>query len=114
MQRLSGYLRPELLVLDDFGLKPLVDLAPADLYDGINERYDVGSVLVTSNRAPTAWPDLFGNPLLASAGLDRLAHPAETRMITGRSFRVQGRQPMEQPMSELANEQTGGEAIPYR
>jgi DNA replication protein DnaC len=114
MKRLSGYLRPELLVLDDFGLKPLVDLAPSDLYNVINERYEVGSVLVTSNRAPTEWPDLFGNPLLASAGLDRLAHHAETLMITGRSFRVQGRQPMEQPMSELAKEQKGGEAIPYR
>jgi hypothetical protein len=90
---LSGYLRPELLILDDFGLKPLVDPAPSDLYGVINERYEVGSMLVTSNRAPTEWPDLFGNPLLASAGLDRLAHHAETLVITGRSFRAQGRQP---------------------
>jgi DNA replication protein DnaC len=80
----------------------------------INERYEVGSVLVTSNRAPTEWPDLFGNPLLASAGLDRLAHHAETLVITDRSFRAQGRQPIEQPVSELAKEQKGGEAIPYR
>jgi DNA replication protein DnaC len=104
MKRLSGYLRPELLVLDDFGLKPLVDPAPSDLYDVINERYEVGSVLVTSNRAPTEWPDLFGNPLLASAGLDRLAHHAETLVITGRSFRAQGHQPMEKPVGELAKE----------
>jgi DNA replication protein DnaC len=51
-KRLSGYLRPELLALDDFGLKPLVDPAPSDLYDVINERYEVGSILLTSNRAP--------------------------------------------------------------
>ena len=51
--RLSAYLRPELLILDDFGLKPLVDPAPSDLYDVINERYETGSLLVTSNRAPT-------------------------------------------------------------
>ena len=44
----------------------------------MNERYETGSILVTSNRAPTEWPDLFGNPLRASAGLDRLAHHAET------------------------------------
>jgi hypothetical protein len=92
-KRLSGYLRPELLILDDFGLKPLVDPAPSDRYGVINERYEVGSMLVTSNRAPTEWPDLFGNPLLASAGLDRLAHHAETLVITGCSFRAQGRQP---------------------
>ena len=57
----------------------------------INERYEVGSILVTSNRAPAEWPDLFGNPLLASAGLERLAHHAETLVITGRSYRAQGR-----------------------
>jgi len=90
-KRLATYVRPELLVLDDFGLKPLSDPAPSDLYDVINERYEVGSILVTSNRAPAEWPDLFGNPLLASAGLDRLAHHAETLVITGSSFRAHGR-----------------------
>jgi DNA replication protein DnaC len=87
-QRFASYLRPDLLILDDFGLKPLRDRMPADLYDVINERYEVGSILVTSNRAPAEWPDLFGDPLLASAGLDRLAHQAETLVITGRSFRA--------------------------
>ena len=90
-RRLATYVRPELLVLDDFGLKPLRAPAPEDMYDIINERYEVGSILVTSNRAPTEWPDLFGNPLLASAGLDRLADRAEVVIITGASFRAQGR-----------------------
>jgi DNA replication protein DnaC len=87
-KRLASYLRPDLLVLDDFGLKPLSERMPSDLYDVMNERYEVGSILVTSNRAPEEWPDLFGDPLLASAGLDRLAHQAETVVITGRSFRA--------------------------
>lgn len=88
-KRLATYLRPDLLILDDFGLKPLTPPAPSDLYDVINERYEVGSILVTSNRAPSEWPDLFGDPLLASAGLDRLAHHAETVILTGQSFRAQ-------------------------
>ena len=46
---------------------------------------------MTSNRTPAEWPDLFGDPLLASAGLDRLAHHAETIVITGRSYRAQGK-----------------------
>jgi len=96
-KRLATYLRPDLLVLDDFGLKPLTDPAPSDLYDVINDRYEVGSILVTSNRAPAEWPDLFGNPLLASAGLDRLAHHAETLVITGNSFRAHGRRQFEEP-----------------
>jgi DNA replication protein DnaC len=87
-RRLASYLRPQLLILDDFGLKPLTEPMPSDLYDVISERYEVGSILVTSNRAPAEWPELFGNPLLASAGLDRLAHHAETLVITGRSYRT--------------------------
>ncbi len=102
------YVRPDLLVLDDFGLKPLTDPAPSDLYDVINERYVVGSILVTSIRAPAEWPDLFGSPLLASAGLDRLAHHAETVVITGRSFRAHGRRP-EAPSAPGAR--TGGELL---
>ena len=95
-RRLNLYLRPDLLLLDDFGLKPLQPPAPEDLYDVINERYEQGSLLLTSNRAPAEWPDLFGNPLLASAGLDRLAHRAEILILTGNSFRAQGRRRLEQ------------------
>lgn len=90
-RRLQAYVRPHLLVLDDFGLKPLRAPGPEDLYDIINERYEQGSILLTSNRAPSEWPDLFGDPLLASAGLDRLAHKAHVLVVTGTSFRAQGR-----------------------
>jgi DNA replication protein DnaC len=75
--------------LDDFGLKPLRSPGPEDLYDVINERYEKGSILLTSNRAPSEWPELFGDPLLASAGLDRLAHRAEVIILQGKSFRAQ-------------------------
>ena len=99
-RRLATYVRPDLLVLDDFGLKPLTAPAPSDLYDVINERYEVGSIVVTSNRAPSEWPELFGDPLLASAGLDRLAHHAETLLLTGRSYRAQGPAPEPFGLSE--------------
>jgi len=95
-RRLNTYLRPDLLILDDFGLKPLQPPSPEDLYDIINERYERGSILLTSNRAPAEWPDLFRDPLLASAGLDRLMHRAEAVIIRGSSFRAQGRQQLEQ------------------
>ena len=95
-RRLQLYLRPDLLILDDFGLKPLTPPGPEDLYDIINERYEKGSIMLTSNRAPTEWADLFGDPLLASAGLDRLAHHAELLIITGHSFRAQGRKKLQE------------------
>jgi DNA replication protein DnaC len=85
------YLRPDLLILDDFGLKSIQPPGPEDLYDVINERYERGSILLTSNRAPNEWADLFLDPLLASAGLDRLLDRAEVVVIRGPSFRSKGR-----------------------
>lgn len=87
-RRLQSYLRPDLLVLDDFGLKPLQPPAPADLYDVIDGRYEQGSIVLTSNRAPAEWPDVFLDPLLASAGLDRLGDRAEVVVMTGASYRA--------------------------
>jgi DNA replication protein DnaC len=89
-RRLAGYLRPDLLILDDVGLRALTPPGPVDLYDIINERYEKASILLTSNRAPEEWPALFGDPLLASAGLDRLNHRAELLIVRGESYRAQG------------------------
>ena len=76
-------------MLDDFGLKPLQPPAPSDLYDVIDGRYEQGSIILTSNRAPAEWPDVFLDPLLASAGLDRLGDKAEVLVLTGVSHRTQ-------------------------
>ena len=95
-RRLTSYLRQDLLILDDFGLHPLQPPGAEDLYEIIDRRYEKGSILLTSNRAPSEWTDLFNDPLLASAGLDRLLHHAEVLVITGNSYRAQGRQLLEQ------------------
>jgi DNA replication protein DnaC len=90
-KRLQGYLAPDLLVIDDFGLKPLPPTGPVDLYDVINGRYEQGSIALTSNRAPEEFPEVWGDPLLANAGLDRLIHRATVLLLTGRSFRLANR-----------------------
>jgi DNA replication protein DnaC len=87
-RRLATYLRPDLLVIDDFGLKPMPSSGPTDLYDVISERYEKASIILTSNRAPAEWQELWGDPLLASAGLDRLADRATVLTITGPSYRL--------------------------
>lgn len=91
-RRLAGYVKPALLVLDDFGLKPLPPSGSTDLYDVIDQRYETGSIILTSNRAPGEWPEVFNDPLLASAGLDRLGDRAYLLAITGRSFRLSHQQ----------------------
>ena len=60
-RRLQSYTKPPLLVIDDFGLKPLPPSGPADLYDIINGRYERGSSILTSNRAVDEWPELWGD-----------------------------------------------------
>jgi len=60
-RRLASYLKLALLVIDDFGLKPLPPSGPADLYDVIKGRYERGSSILTSNRAPAEWPELWGD-----------------------------------------------------
>ncbi len=90
-KRLAFYTRADLLVIDDFGLKPIQHPAAQDMYDVINERYERGSILLTSNRAPAEWANWFADPLLASAGLDRLSHRAHVVIITGSSYRAKDR-----------------------
>ena len=87
--RLTKYLRPDILALDDFGLKALRAPGPDDLYDIIHERYERASIVLTSNRDRAEWPELFGEPLLASAALDRLTHRAHFVEVTGPSYRAE-------------------------
>lgn len=81
----------DLLVLDDFGLRPLTTQAVDDLYEIIDRRYERRSLGITSNRALDEWGEVFGNGLLASAALDRLTHHVQMLTITGRSYRQLGR-----------------------
>jgi len=99
-KRLALYVRADLLVIDDFGLKPMPN--PADMYDVINERYEKGSILLTSNRAPAEWATWFVDPLLASAGLDRLSHRAHLIIITGSSYRAKDRLPLGEKGAAIA------------
>ncbi|MGE3777279.1 MAG: ATP-binding protein, partial [Pirellulaceae bacterium] len=62
-----------------------------DLYELIRERYERKALILTSNRALDEWPEAFGNPLLASAALDRLTHHCHTLVIRGQSYRQRGR-----------------------
>ncbi|RPJ45367.1 MAG: hypothetical protein EHM21_09430 [Chloroflexi bacterium] len=88
---LARLLRSDLLVLDDFGLQALSPQAVQDLYEIITERYEHGSLIITSNRAFEEWAEVFNNDLLASAALDRLTHHAHTLVIRGESYRQRNR-----------------------
>lgn len=99
-KRLQTYLRPDLLILDDFGLRPVTSPGSEDLLDVILARYERGAILISSNRAPSEWPSLFGDPLMASAALDRLADNASVLVVTGSSYRARDRQALYFPTKE--------------
>lgn len=89
----SRLVHVDVLVLDDFGLIPLSPQGAEDLYEIIRDRYETRSIILTSNRAPEEWAEVFGDPLLASAALDRLTHHAHILELAGESYRQRGRKP---------------------
>jgi len=90
-------------VLDDFGLVPLSAQAVENLYEIIRERYERRPILLTSNRAPEEWAEVFGNALLASAALGRLTHHAHILTLTGASYRQRKTSRIEQDNPEPAD-----------
>jgi len=103
-RHLARILACDLLVLDDFGLQSISPQAAQDLYEILTERYERGSMIITSNRAFEEWGEIFANDLLASAALDRLTHHAHTLVIRGDSFRQRSRR------KEIASNKSNSEA----
>jgi DNA replication protein DnaC len=88
-QELKKYLKPSLIVLDELGYLP-IDKNGADLlFQIISERYERGSIVITTNRVFKDWPQIFNNDnTLTSALLDRLLHHTEAVVIEGKSYRM--------------------------
>ncbi|PIE63996.1 MAG: transposase [Deltaproteobacteria bacterium] len=86
-RRMLRYTGPDLLIIDDLGLRPLQYDEPVDLHEIIRQRYRRGSMVITSNRDVEEWYPLFGDALLASAAMDRLLHDAHVVKMKGESYR---------------------------
>ena len=86
-RKLATFTDLDLLIIDDLGLMPLRADEPADLYELIRLRYERRATIITSNRTAAEWPAVFGDPLLASAAVDRLRHHAHIIEIDGPSSR---------------------------
>jgi DNA replication protein DnaC len=84
---LRALLAPDVLIIDDFGLRRLDIQQSSDFYDVIIERHRRATTIVTSNRTIDEWIPLFDDPILAQSALDRLAHNAHQVVIEGDSYR---------------------------
>jgi DNA replication protein DnaC len=107
-RKLASLARVPLLIVDDFGLKPLRPPADEDLHDLIAERYETAATIVTSNLDFAEWDQAFpANRLLASATLDRLRHNAYCLVLDGQSYRA----PKLPPAAAKAKVANGGKAL---
>ena len=85
---LARYLKPDLLIIDDMGIKQLPRRSGEYLFEIIMRRYETRSTMMTSNRPLEDWGKLIGDVPSATAILDRFLHHAEIITITGRSYRL--------------------------
>ena len=89
---LSRYLKPDLVIIDDMGMKQLPKRSGEYLFEIIMRRYENRSTMMTSNRPLEDWGKLLGDVPAATAILDRFLHHAEMLTITGRSYRLRNKQ----------------------
>jgi DNA replication protein DnaC len=85
---LQRYLKPDLLIIDDMGMKQLPKRSGEYLFEIIMRRHEVKSTMMTSNRPLEDWGKLIGDVPSASAILDRFLHRSELFQLTGRSYRL--------------------------
>ncbi|MFO0904510.1 MAG: IS21-like element helper ATPase IstB [Pirellulales bacterium] len=89
---LQRYLKPDLLIIDDMGMKQLPKRSGETLFEIVLRRHEVKSTLMTSNRPLEDWGKLLGDVPSATAILDRFLHHSEVIQITGRSYRLATRE----------------------
>ena len=87
---MTRYLKPDLLILDDMGLKQLPKKSGEYLFEIIMRRHQLHSTMMTSNRPLEDWGKLMNDVPAATAILDRLLANAEILQITGKSYRLGG------------------------
>lgn len=102
--RLRRYIKPDLLLIDDFAMKELTLKQAEDFYELVNERSHVGSLVLASNRSPKDWYPLFPNPVLAEGILDRVINKAHHVVLTGRSYRTQLQPRQVEPVAKEVSE----------
>ena len=80
--------RPKLLIIDELGYLPFEANAAHLFFQLVSRRYEKGAMLLTSNRSVGEWGSVFGDPVVATAILDRLLHHSTVITIRGDSYRL--------------------------
>lgn len=100
---MDRYLKPDLLIIDDFGMKQLPKRSGEYLFEIVMRRYETRSTMMTTNRPVEDWGKLLGDVPTATAILDRFLHHAEIITITGESYRLSDRKRGAAPPQDDSN-----------
>ncbi len=87
-ERLKFYCQPKLLIIDEIGYIPIDRHGAHLFFQLISRRYEKGALIMTSNRSFSQWNEIFGDPVIATAILDRVLHHSTTINIKGNSYRL--------------------------
>jgi DNA replication protein DnaC len=87
-ERLAHFAKPKLLIIDELGYLPFEPNAAHLFFQLVSRRYERGAILLTSNRSVGEWGTVFGDPVVATAILDRLLHHSHVITIRGDSYRL--------------------------
>jgi DNA replication protein DnaC len=87
-ERIRFFCRFALLIVDEIGYLPVIPGGGNLFFQLVNARYEKGAMILTSNRGFAEWADIFGDPVVATALLDRLLHHAVVIQIEGSSYRL--------------------------
>jgi DNA replication protein DnaC len=79
---------PKVLIIDEVGYLPLSRIEASLFFRLVVRRYERASLIITSNKSFLDWGELFNDPVLATAVLDRLLHYSTTLNIKGESYRL--------------------------
>jgi len=88
---IGSYIRPDILIIDDYAVKEMTREEAGQFYEIILERHGKKSNIITSARSPEEWQALFPDPILGNSSLDRLAHSSYQILMEGESIRKQNR-----------------------
>lgn len=87
-EKIRFYARASLLIVDEIGYLPITSGGANLFFQLVNARYEKGAMILTSNRGFAEWGEIFGDPVVATALLDRLLHHAVVVQIEGASYRL--------------------------
>jgi DNA replication protein DnaC len=91
-ERLKQYCLPKLLIIDEIGYIPIDRHGAHLFFQLISRRYERGAIILTSNQSFGQWAEVFGDPIIATAVLDRLLHHSHVLNIKGDSYRLKEKQ----------------------